>query len=1046
MARKYIIDRFTEGHREDSEVHGERDYIGLVTMIFLVYQRMLLKLIRLNKLSYLNITHHLLINRARIILLIFFLFISLNSFSQTPPYNNYTTKEGLCNSNVYYMLQDKTGYMWFATNNGISRFDGYNFQNYYTTDGLNTNNFTSIAEDSDETLLFSNYDKGINYYKNDKFENYETNFKDPYVIHQSLLFNDTLYFISGSILGICYKNKLQFTRNEGAFVIYSIFCDKKNKYLGTENGLYKLSGLQKENVYIEGLKNTAIYKITADNDGNLLLGCKGIIYKVKEGKIIQTIKLNEEISGNICKLYVDSRNNVWFHPINKGLFVYKGSRIFNIGEKLNLGKTPVNHILEDRDKNIWVSTTGKGVYCFNNLFIEIFTESDGLSNNNISSIQTTESGKTLIGTFDGLNIYDGTKFTKVEGFKSTIVTNYIYGIKKGIKDTYIVSCSTGEREIIENKINNISLVFLNGMSGLEYDFNHYILGGSMNSVNFYLKNGIIDSIKSFHVIGQTRKLIKINEIEKDSLGNLWVGTNQGLCKKTNDIKKYFSDNSVLNSSISFIRRDSRNRIWITAEKGIGVIIPPDDKIVSLEKTNLADFSSSNSIDFDNSGNIWIATNKGLYRISEEEFLENKIDSVLFFDETNGLPSSEIHSISYDKMNNNLWVGTLSGLSIMYLDELRNYINPPSKVIITKIALPDTSFAFNDSITFNPSQNNILLKLTSFNYSSPSSIKFEYKFENSKQWIATNSPVLDFAYLSSGEYRLLLRASNLHNLKSEITSFNFVIKAPFWKTKYFYAGIILCAIILLIFISYKRIKYIKTKSNEKLEAEKNISSLKHQALSASMNPHFIFNTLNSIQYYMDSHTKEESNEYLVNFSRLIRMNLDLAGNTFIPLETEIQRLELYLKYEKLRFGDRLDYKINIESGIKPGILFIPNMILQPFVENSIWHGLLPKQGSGLVTIDIRKKGILLNKYEYTAIIINITDDGIGLTESAKHKKSNHISKGINIIKERLELLAPEIKDSEFINIHDRDDNVSGTTVTIRLTPGQYKEDSSCISEN
>jgi LytS/YehU family sensor histidine kinase len=232
------------------------------------------------------------------------------------------------------------------------------------------------------------------------------------------------------------------------------------------------------------------------------------------------------------------------------------------------------------------------------------------------------------------------------------------------------------------------------------------------------------------------------------------------------------------------------------------------------------------------------------------------------------------------------------------------------------------------------------------------------------------------------------------------------------------------------------KRVKSKAAEQIKVQKSISDLKHQALSASLNPHFIFNALNSIQYYFNEHSKEEANKYLVNFSRLIRMNLDSAGNTFIPLSREIERLKLYMEYEKLRFEDKMNYRINIDEKINSERLEIPNMILQPFVENSIWHGLLNKKGEGVIDINISKRDKIISMLNYPVIEIEIIDNGIGLLESKKLKQSKHISKGISMIKERLNLLALEIKDFDFVTIKERIDGIQGVIVNIVLLPKHY----------
>ena len=363
------------------------------------------------------------------------------------------------------------------------------------------------------------------------------------------------------------------------------------------------------------------------------------------------------------------------------------------------------------------------------------------------------------------------------------------------------------------------------------------------------------------------------------------------------------------------------------------------------------------------------------------------------------------------------------------------LHPPSKVIIENVTLKDTVLTNFNNLIFEPSQNNIRIHYTSLNFSSPKSISYEYKFEESQDWIETEYNDIDLVSLSPGKYNLLIRAVNINNIKGEITNLKFEILPPFWKTIWFYLLIALIILAIIFFVFLRRIKLIKNKANEQLKIQNSISELKHQALSASLNPHFIFNTLNSIQAYMNTHSKEEANEYLVNFSRLIRMNLDLAAKTFITLETELVRLELYLKYEKIRFEGMLNYEINISGDINPNTLMIPNMILQPFVENSIWHGILHKEDKGNILINISKGQKFLVKDNVTVINIDILDDGVGLNEIPS-KKSSHISKGIALIKERLALLANEITNYEFIKIRNREDGISGVKVSIELFPNQY----------
>ena len=996
-----------------------------------------------------------------------YLFLSSSILnSQTFPYYHYTTKDGLVNANVYYICQDKLGYIWFATNNGLSRFDGNTFQNYYIPDGLNSNSFTSIALGEDSTLYFANFEKGINTYKNGIFSNYEVYPASSITISTMSLRNDTIYIVQKpNYFSVIYnhifnKSLLYKYNTEGIHYLYPYKNINSSSYkilIGNDRGLFELSKEYSTKTRLQGIGDFSVYKIAEDKYKNLWLGCDGKILKYGDNKVEKTITLNEDIKGKVNKILVDSRGIIWFHPMNKGLYIFKDNEIFDIGNKISLGNTSVNHIYEDKESNVWVSTSGKGVFCFNNIFMSNYFERDGLSHNNIISLLVNNKGEKLIGTFDGLNILEKTKIEKIKTGLEENITDYIYEIKAGIYDNYLV-CGSYNLASFERKYRNNKLFFITTFSACQIDSSTFVFDFASRKLNFinYAGNktlllGDYDTSKpSWNVVNrdkikqiQTKTIfedfpgnLKINEIEKTSDGALWIGTNLGLCKMNGDIKSYYKDDTVLNAKINCIKVNKPGYILIAGEKGFSVISGNPEKIISLEKTEYFDFSSSTSIDVDKDNNIWIGNLKGLYRITLDSFLNGKYNNVTYFNEKTALPSSEVHTVSYDKIKNELWVGTADGLIKMELNDLHNYLQPPPKVLIENIILGDTNLTNFNNLVFKPSQNNIRIHYTSFNFNSPKSIKYEHKLEGERDWTETEYSDVYFNSQPPGKYNLLLRTVNLNNVKGEITSLKFEILAPFWKTIWFYLLIFLLFSALIIFLYFKRVQYIKLKANENLEIQNNISSLRHQALSASLNPHFIFNTLNSIQYYINEHSTEEANKYLVNFSRLIRMNLDLAGNTFISLNKELERLELYMKYEKLRFGENMDYKINIGGNINPEKLEIPNMILQPFVENSIWHGLLNKNVNGRIDINISKNEKVISKVNYPVIEIEILDNGIGLEESIKFKKSNHISKVISIIRDRLNLLAPEIKDFDFITIKDRTDGTQGVIVNIILLPKQY----------
>jgi len=206
-------------------------------------------------------------------------------------------------------------------------------------------------------------------------------------------------------------------------------------------------------------------------------------------------------------------------------------------------------------------------------------------------------------------------------------------------------------------------------------------------------------------------------------------------------------------------------------------------------------------------------------------------------------------------------------------------------------------------------------------------------------------------------------------------------------------------ILAVIIGLLLFRGLKLKDRRRMsEMNRKISELTQANLRQQMNPHFIFNTLNSIQYYMYQHDKLATNTYLTKFSSLMRKVLENSNHTSIPLRDELDALHLYLELESLRFKDRFDYNIIVDEEIDTLLFKIPTMLIQPYVENSICHGLMPKAEKGFVKIDL--------KLNTDHIICTIEDNGIGreaASERAKQKNGNHKSMGTRIVSSRLDLV-------------------------------------------
>jgi len=240
----------------------------------------------------------------------------------------------------------------------------------------------------------------------------------------------------------------------------------------------------------------------------------------------------------------------------------------------------------------------------------------------------------------------------------------------------------------------------------------------------------------------------------------------------------------------------------------------------------------------------------------------------------------------------------------------------------------------------------------------------------------------------------------------------------------------------IFLLYR--SFQNKKHNLELHEQKNASEYNQQvaelevkSLRSQMNPHFIFNSLNSIRNYIIKNEPHIASNYLAQFATLMRKILDASQQSFIYIDDEVEMLKLYLELELMRFSQRFNYHIEISQEVEDANYKIPSMVLQPFIENAIWHGLLNKEdGIGELTIKFIEYEVDANQ-----IICEITDNGVGRKKSAENKNSlkHHKSKGLEITKERLIRLSNgEITNPiEFTDLYDADGKACGTTVKIQL---------------
>jgi len=287
-------------------------------------------------------------------------------------------------------------------------------------------------------------------------------------------------------------------------------------------------------------------------------------------------------------------------------------------------------------------------------------------------------------------------------------------------------------------------------------------------------------------------------------------------------------------------------------------------------------------------------------------------------------------------------------------------------------------------------------------------------------------------IGPGKHHFYARTTlNGEIIEAGSSQFAFTIKRPFYQTWWFW----IVAALLVQFMIYRIINAINKKSREKAMAvrlqQAEYASLKQQAFTSLMNPHFIFNALNSVQHYINKQDRQSANKYLSDFATLIRKSFDSAQQSFVALEEELDTIRLYLQLEQMRFPGKFDYTIDIDNSTAEEDWMLPSMMLQPFLENAVLHGLMPLSGKGQITINARSGN--------DSLVITITDNGIGMEKSRSLRSgAKHKSKGMQLIRERIGLLSKLSKEPIRLSIAPLLPGAEnpGTSITLTIPQEVY----------
>lgn len=753
----------------------------------------------------------------------------------------------------------------------------------------------------------------------------------------------------------------------------------------------------------------------------------------------QLFKLNidgsythKKLPSTILSIYRDSSSGrLLLGLLKSGIYVYDSS-LNKINNPILSGRT-VTSISSDFEGNLWFSTLESGVYC---------TNANNTIKKHFSKLTDTETQR-LYNYKDTILLLGNTKELKLnEGNKTLTLFRYT---DTELGDIFISQSGTvivvGHFNFKNNfkKTKSLHPIFKRiftiaaGHETLELDNNIRLINISRGVIYADLtkllqkKDNIQNPTSSF-----LTKNFAIQCMLKKDADNIFLGSINNLYLLTISKKKirpFIQMPSVFNNGVTCISQ-IQNRFYAVGIRFGGIALTRDSDVVSRITETEGLLSNSIKYMLPIGNRLWIATPKGISTITFSSYNPIKY-SIKNFAENAGMYNQIIYQLITFK--GNILAATSNGVyEISNIEKLLNEKPLPIPLYITSVKYfkGDTSAISFISVPYNKSRVTINFNAICFN--SPKEIQYFYRIANKDTtWYSTDNSQIILQNLSPGRYALEIKAIALkQNRVSDIKKLIINITKPWWQRfSILAAGLLLFFAGVYVFYKW-RITNIRKLEAEKTQIKMQIADLEQTALRSQMNPHFIFNCLTSIQQLVVTGNKNDANEYLVRFARLIRKTLDQSTKPYILLFDEIEYLKEYLVLEQLRIPGKFEFNFEIDDSVDMHKTEIPNMMIQPLVENAIRHGIKHLENKkGKINIEIRATEEQIN--------CTITDNGVGRKEALQNNSMvyhDHKSYGIDIVKQRLAVLTKNKKANYSLDIsdlHSHEEKLAGTKVVLQL---------------
>lgn len=930
----------------------------------------------------------------------------------------------------YKVMQDRNGYIWFSTDNGLCRYANGRINVFNEKNGLPEKNVYNIGEDPNGKLWFMTSENRVLYYDRFKDVLKEAPFSKDYKAFEKKTWkNATPVMLDVSdpdefrIANPYYAAIIDRKNNHTSFIKPSGFghtavFDKKEGhpllpiyFLSRSKFVFHIQGDRNMEIKVPGLEGVYV-------DSEIPTALAGNSDFVAFYTRLVQIKPDGstaffDFPDRIYILYTDPQQGLWVGVRGHGVYHYPDISSMKLAHH-SLEGYSVSGVCADHEGGVWCSTLEKGIFYCKNRHLVSYAGIEGLDRT--VSLLKSKGGKLFVSASasklyvfspEGHELHPlpldkrhvimdiewrgdewiigGDRFAarldpslRYKDYLTEIALDYL-GIVQMAKGNGKLYCIIN-RDISEitsrKKITPVARAFSFANNSVIWRNNELLLGGRQGVHVFDL------------VTGKTRKIgaipTGVRKMVKTRSGRIWVVT------KSDGI------------------------YWIDGEKVLHA-----NKELSLNGCAFFDVTEAQD------GTVWAGANNGLYRFSPA----SSGYETRRYTTAHGLPSNEVYKVAAD--GSRIWLSTFEGLFSLPLKESLKKI-PGPEIHLRELTIHSHKLRYpmrNLKLSYRQSDLRLTFDVLTFRGGTETTLKYRLNNGDQSTVNTVNGDEILLSNLAPGQYTLEAYGINndgVQSLHPEIVTIEVV--PPFWMAWWFIALAVLLFLAATFFFVRYIIRNIRRREEAKTFMNKLMAEYQITALQAQMNPHFIFNAINTIQGYILENSDQEAYDYLAKFSKLIRMVLHHSQEKMIPLTSELHVLKLYIELEQLRFDHCFDYSLELDESIEPEYISLPSMLLQPYIENAIWHGLVNLRGSrmGHLAIRLEMSGELLKA--------TITDNGVGREKAMDFRKNHsHKSVGMQLTGQRIEAIT-QLHGYETLNVvisdlFGEDQQPAGTKVEV-----------------